>query len=346
MLDQLATAVVVLDRSLAARQINPAAEALLGVSARTVSGRALTEWLPGAAQLEPRLHAALDDRQPWTARELTLAVGSGLQPVVVDLTVSPVTAADDDGLVLEFTGMDRHLRISREESLQSQQAASAAVIRGIAHEIKNPLGGIRGAAQLLQRRGDDPDLHRYTEVIISEVDRLAALVDDMLGPARPPARLPVNVHAITERVAALIDAEFPGRDAVVRDYDPSIPELRGDADQLTQALLNLVRNATHHAPPGTTVTLRTRIARQVTIGGRRHRLAVCIDVIDHGEGVPPDMQERIFFPMVTTRADGNGLGLPVAQSLVARHGGLVECVSEPGHTLFSMILPVETDDND
>lgn len=331
--EALSTAIVVVDADLRTRYLNPAAEDLFAVSARSLGGRPAAEWLP--ATIVERAAASLSDGRPWTARELPLAVAGGAHGVTVDVTLSP---SGDGGIVFEFSALDRHLRISREEQLHSQDAASRALVRGLAHEIKNPLGGLRGAAQLLDRRLGDAALREYTSVIIAEADRLGALVDAMLGPTRPPQHREVNIHEITERVATLVEGEYPSC-TLRRAYDPSLPPLHADPDQLVQALLNLVRNAAQAAEPGGTVTLRTYVDSQVTIGRVRHRQVICVDVIDDGPGIPPDMVERIFLPLVSTRDGGSGLGLSIAQGLVTRHGGLIECTSEPGRTVFTMLLP-------
>jgi two-component system, NtrC family, nitrogen regulation sensor histidine kinase GlnL len=336
MLQHLSTAVVVLNRNLAVETMNPAAETLFATSERAVTGQPLAGLLPGISELSGRFSTALADDLSWTARELPLALAGGLHQVTVDLSVSSL---DGDRLLLEFTGVDRHLRISRDEQLSAQYAASRALIRGLAHEIKNPLGGLRGAAQLLDRRLDDASLKQFTRVIIAEADRLGTLVDDLLGPARPPERQPTNIHEVTERVATLVEAELAGAAELHRDYDPSLPELEVDGDQLVQALLNIVRNALQ-AGAGV-VTLRTRVERRVTIGRALHRLVLCIDIEDDGPGIPLELQEQVFFPLFTTRDDGSGLGLAIAQSLVAAHDGLIECRSAPGHTVFTLMLPME-----
>ena len=333
-LEHLTTAVVVVDRSRVARYLNPAAEDLFETSARAAVDRPVDGWLP--ASLTGRVDAALETGERWTARELSL-VTAGLKRLTVDVAVAP---AGDEQVVFEFSALDRYLRISRDDALRVQHETTQALARGLAHEIKNPLGGVRGAAQLLERRLADPALREYTRVIIGEADRLGALVDAMLGPARPPARAPVNIHEVTEQVAALVAAEAP-RVTIARDYDPSLPPVAGDRDHLVQALLNLVRNAAEAGAHAGRIMLATRIERQVTIGGVRHRQVVCIDVVDDGPGIEPERQAAVFLPLVSSRADGSGLGLPIAQTLVARHGGLIECASEPGNTRFTMLLPLE-----
>ncbi|MCB1725943.1 MAG: PAS domain-containing sensor histidine kinase, partial [Gammaproteobacteria bacterium] len=209
-----------------------------------------------------------------------------------------------------------------------------------AHEIKNPLGGLRGAAQLLESELDSAELQEYTHIIIQEADRLQELVNRMLGPNRRPSFEPVNIHHVLERVRTLVLAETAERMTIIRDYDPSIPELIGDHDQLIQAMLNVVRNAARALGESGTVTLRTRIQRQLTIGNERYRLAAKIDIIDDGPGIPPEIADTLFLPMVTAGTGGMGLGLSIAQSLINQHRGLIECNSRQGETVFTIFLPV------
>ncbi|MGH8444006.1 MAG: nitrogen regulation protein NR(II), partial [Solimonas sp.] len=246
------------------------------------------------------------------------------------------------GLLMEMLPVERHMRISRDELFQTQFDASRMMIRGLAHEIKNPLGGIRGAAQLLEHEFPDSQHREYTRVIIREVDRLQNLVNRMLGPNRAPQKTLLNIHELLEHVRRLVQAEAPDEVAVLRDYDPSIPEVVVDREQIIQAVLNILRNALQAVGSEGVITLRTRTRRQLTIATVRHKLVVQIDIEDSGPGVPSDMIERIFYPMVTTRAEGTGLGLPLSQYLVHAHGGLIECRSRPGCTVFSIYLPIET----
>ena len=220
------------------------------------------------------------------------------------------------------------------------------LVRGLAHEIKNPLGGIRGAAQLLARELPNTDLQDYTDVIIQEADRLRNLVDRMLGPYRPPQLTSINIHEITERVCNLIEAETQGDLQILRDYDPSIPDLMGDREQLIQAVLNIVRNAMQAllaGPPSQhgQITLRTRTLRQFTIGQRRHRLVCRLEIFDNGPSIAPGILDSIFYPMVSGRADGTGLGLSITQNIITRHHGLIECESVPGCTVFTLFLPLD-----
>jgi two-component system nitrogen regulation sensor histidine kinase GlnL len=246
------------------------------------------------------------------------------------------------GLLVELTPLDRQLRISREENLLAQQSVSRALTRNLAHEIKNPLGGLRGAAQLLERELADPALKEYTSIIIGEADRLQNLVDRMLGPNSIPRKREINVHQVVERVRQLVAAEVPSRVRLIRDYDPSIPPLVGDPDQLIQAVLNIVRNAMQAVGKEGDITLRTRTLRQFTIGHVRHKLVIKIDIVDTGPGIPAEIMEQIFYPMVSGRPGGTGLGLSIAQTIISQHGGLIECTSEPGNTCFSLLLPPQT----
>lgn len=339
-LDGLTTAVITLDHALCITYINSAAESLFGLSRHHALGEPLAEGVARFAEHEERLRRALQTGSGFIERELKLH-RLGEDPITVDCTVTPLLGGKP-GLMMEILALDRHLRISRDELLLTQHQASRELIRGLAHEIKNPLGGIRGAAQLLEREYPDSEHREYTRVIIREADRLQNLVDRLLGPNRLPQKDQVNVHQILEHVRQLVEAEAPAGIVVLRDYDPSIPELHADREQLIQATLNVARNALQAlATKGSgMIVLRTRTRRQVTIGGRRHKLAIQVDIEDNGPGIPPTLMEKIFYPMVTTRAEGTGLGLPIAQYLIHSHGGLIECQSQPGRTVFSMFLPL------
>ena len=339
-LDGLTTAVICVDQQLRVTALNSACESLFGVSRRHALNVALAEGVPHFAPHEPRLRAALDAGAGFIDRELALR-RHGDQSITVDCTVTPLLVDGKPGLLLEVLSLDRHLRISRDELLLAQHQASRELIRGLAHEIKNPLGGIRGAAQLLEREFPDSEHREYTRVIIREVDRLQNLVNRMLGPNRAPQKLPLNVHEALEHVRQLVQAEAPEAVSFLRDYDPSIPDVVADREQLIQSTLNVVRNALQAVGSDGSIVLRTRTRRQFTIGGVRHKLVIQIDIEDDGPGIPPPMLEKIFYPMITTRADGTGLGLPIAQYLIHSHGGVIECRSRPGCTVFSIYLPLE-----
>jgi len=258
----------------------------------------------------------------------------------IDCHVSPVSI-DDAALLVEIIDVTRRTQISRENALLIQHGAGRQMIRQLAHEIKNPLGGIRGAAQLLERQLDAAELREYTDVIISETDRLAGLVDTLLGPGGPPRKVPVNVHELLEYVVRLVEAEDHRSVTIKRDYDPGLPLIDLDRDQMIQAFLNLVRNATAALDGQGTITLRSRAVTNFTIGDVRHRVIASIEIEDDGPGIPTDLQASIFYPLVTSRPEGTGLGLPAAQELISRHGGLIEFDSRPGRTLFIVRIPLE-----
>lgn len=270
------------------------------------------------------------------------------EPMQVHVIVGQSDRAGE--VIVELVEIAQQVRQDREETLLGQAAANKELVRNLAHEIKNPLGGIRGAAQLLQLEVESRELSEYTQVIINEADRLQALVDRLLAPHRRPRVVAdVNIHEVCERVRALVLAEFPSGLRVVRDYDTSIPEFRGDKEQLIQALLNVAHNAAQalrermSEPAGGTpahIVLRTRVARNLTIGKTRHRLALELHVEDNGPGVPEDIRDRIFYPLVSGREGGSGLGLTLAQTFVQQHGGLIECDSMPGKTVFYFLIPL------
>ena len=337
-LDSLTRAVMVIDAERRIMRMNAAAESLLQLSSRQASGERLTQLVPALAVLGDPIGQAFTQGASYTEREMRLALGPD-RTITVDCAITPLDGASS--LLLEFEQLDRHLRISRENRLIAQNQAIRELIRGLAHEIKNPLGGLRGAAQLLESDLSDEDQKEYTRIIISEADRLRTLVNGLLGPESRIERAPTNLHEVLERVRHLAVAEAPAGVEIHRDYDPSIPTLPAAGDQLIQALLNLVRNALQAVGESGRITLQTRSQRRFTIGDRQHRLVARVDVIDDGPGIAPELQDQIFYPMVTGRAEGSGIGLPIAQNLVNQHGGLIECASEPGRTVFTVWLPLE-----
>ncbi len=342
-LDNQATAVVLIDHELRISYLNQSAEFLLATSMTRSRGDPVLSVIRNGDEFPAQLADALSLEQSFTKRQAELKVAATGQSLAVDLTVTPVSISEFRGLLIELQPLDRLLRINKEAAQLTVQQTTRELVRGLAHEIKNPLGGIRGAAQLLSRELDAPGLQDYTNVIIEEADRLRNLVDRMLGPNRMPQWSSVNVHAVLERVRTLLEAEHPGRVHFDRDYDPSIPELVCDHEQLVQAFLNVVRNAVQalEDTPEACITLRTRAVRQFTIGSARHRLVIRIDVVDNGPGVPAELQERLFYPMISGRPEGTGLGLSIAQSIISQHGGLIECASQPGETRFTFLLPLE-----
>ena len=347
-LDSLTTAVIVVDNDLRIDYLNPAAESILETSLSRVHRVKLASLLLETNQTLDTLQAAVETGQTYTRREAEFLLATGTR-VTVDYSVTPF-GTENTRLLLELQPRDRLLRISREEDLLTQQETTRILVRGMAHEIKNPLGGIRGAAQLLDRELSDDSQKEYTQVIIDEADRLRGLVDRMLGPNRALKLSPTNIHEVLERVRTLLEAESRGRLNFRRDYDISIPEFPGDKEQLIQAFLNIARNAMEAAfeyrdspcsdePP--TIIFRTRVLRQFTIGQKRHRLVCRVDILDNGPGIPPDLLQNIFYPMISGRANGTGLGLSITQSIIGQHHGLVECESEPGSTDFIIFLPLE-----
>ncbi|MFQ5642074.1 MAG: nitrogen regulation protein NR(II) [Thiogranum sp.] len=334
LLETLNTAVLVLDHRLLIVYLNPAAENLFEISRRQVSGHYWPDMVSAGEALVKRLEETMKTQSPFTERELALHSATGHR-MTVDCVVTPSGKED---LLLEIMQIDRHLRIAHEEHLLVQQQAARELLRGMAHEIKNPLGGLRGAAQLLESELQNDGLKEYTGVIIGEADRLSHLVDRMLGPNNVLENRIINIHQVLEHVRSLVDAEsYPGLE-LRREYDPSIPDFLADSELLIQAVLNLVRNAAQAGAQ--TITLVSRTQRQFTIGHTRYKLVIRVDIVDDGPGIPAEMQEKIFYPMVTGRADGTGLGLSIAQSMINQHHGIVEFTSEPGRTVFTIYLPL------
>jgi two-component system nitrogen regulation sensor histidine kinase GlnL len=348
-LENLTTAVVTLDRELRLTGINPAGEMMFEASTKKMIGHRFADMFASGDALLQALRESLSTGHPITARGVSVEL-PGHRPLTLDCVITPLSeiSSDDGGddaarsaLLVELTQIDRLLRRARDENVLDRQAANRAVMRGLAHEIKNPLGGLRGAAQLLERELLPKGLKEYTRIIIHEADRLRNLVDRMIGPHQPLAKRAVNVHAVLEHVRLLMLAEVPGGLHIERDYDPSLPGLDGDSEQLIQAILNIVRNAVQAVEGRGTIVLRTRVDRGFTIGQRRYRLVLRAEIEDNGPGIPPELLEHIFYPMVTGRADGTGLGLSIAQDIVTKHGGLIECESRPGRTIFVVYLPLE-----
>jgi len=344
MLDVLITPVAVLDTEGRIQFVNSALEDLTGMSLRSLLQMPMTECFVDPAPLRHAIGGARSNAFATLRYEAALRRLHHADQLPVHVMVAP---ADVPGhLIVELLPVEQQTRQEREERILEQAHANKELIRNLAHEIKNPLGGIRGAAQLLEMELQAKELTEYTQVIIHEADRLQTLVDRLLAPHRRPHVVgDVNIHEVCERVRALILAEFPKGLAVVRDYDISIPEFRGDREQLIQAVLNIAHNAAQAladrmAEGGAQITLRTRVLRQVTFGKRRYRLALELHVIDNGPGVPDSIKDRIFFPLVSGREGGSGLGLTLAQTFVQQHHGLIECDSEPGRTDFKILIPL------
>ena len=341
-IDNLSTSVLLLDHNLSIQYLNPAGENLFHISKKRARSLNLHNLIFIEDYFVNRLKQVINDLQPFSEHEVSLKI-SAEKTVTIDYKVTPIiTPGKDKLLLIEINHMDRQLRIAREEKLLNEQSATRNLIRGMAHEIKNPLGGLRGAAQLLERELPSDELKEYTQIIIGEADRLQNLVDRMLGPNNLPKFQTINIHQVLEHVRQLVQAESPDTLHFNLDYDPSLPELNADPDLLIQAILNITRNAAAAMSNAGDITFKTRPQRHFTIGHKHHRLVMQIDIIDNGPGIPPELIDQIFYPMVTGRADGTGLGLSIAQSLINQHKGLIECQSEPGNTVFTIYLPLET----
>lgn len=330
-----------LDASLLIVGLNPAAENILGVSARRARGESFLQLVDDDPELRDILSRSVTTGNHY-ANELKLGPTEvDAKERIVDCRVSPISCGDA-ALLVEITDVTRRNQISRENALLIQHGAGRQMIRQLAHEIKNPLGGIRGAAQLLERLLPNAEQREYTDVVISETDRLAGLVDTLLGPGGPPNKEPQNVHELIEYVVRIIEAEDNKKLTIYRDYDPGLPLIDLDRDQMVQALLNLIRNAAIALDGQGSITLRSRAVMNFTIGDVRHPVIASIEIEDDGPGIPDDLQDSIFYPLVTSRAEGTGLGLPAAQELISRHGGLIEFESRPGRTVFIVRLPIDT----
>ena len=337
-MEYLATAVILLDDQSRIAYINPAAEHLFDVSGNNLHGLPLQQVFMHTEQLTSAMQQAIHNNASYIEHDLTLGMHAHgklhLRCVVTPLRFTKRY------LLLEFHPMDRPLKLAREDQMLDQTQANRLLLRNLAHEIKNPLGGIRGAAQLLEQELEKPALREYTQVIIQEADRLRSLMEKLLAPQNASHYSALNIHEVLERVRSVVLAEVPEGLAIQRDYDISLPALVGDKEQLIQVMLNIVRNAAQAMQGSGTIILRTRIARQVTLIKRRHRLAVMVQIIDNGPGIPPELQDKVFYPLVSGRADGHGLGLTLAQDFVSQHHGMIEFDSEPGRTCFTVLLPL------
>jgi len=344
LLDNLSTGILALDDRLRVTALNVAGQAILDTSETRSLGRHASNLVFDSSAWLEKLEQALNSNAAQTSRSVALTLASGAQ-VVVDIITTPVRENEKiTGVLVELSTVDRLLKISHDAHLANANETTRTVIRGLAHEIKNPLGGVRGAAQLLARELPNKELAEYTGIIIREADRLRDLVDRLLGPNQQLDQQPLNIHRVLEQVRELISAESGNQVRITRDYDPSLPELVGDQAQLVQAVLNVMRNALQAAadPKDCKITLRSRSQRQFTMAARRHRIVCRIDIVDNGPGIPDELADAIFAPMITGRADGTGLGLSIAQSIITQHGGMISCETEPGNTTFSIYLPLET----
>lgn len=339
-LDQLATAVVCLDSTFTITYINAAAEQLLRKSSAYIVGRRIDQVLSLPDALMQNLSNAMKLGQPYRDRQLNLTA-VGMELGTVDLLINPFKNDQQEATVLlEIATVERSVRIARDDALLAQQTHLRSLLRTLAHEIKNPLGGVRGSAQLLDKQLV-PELREYTSIIIRESDRLQTLIDRMFGPATHPDLKPLNIHEVLEHVRKLLLLETPKGVIHAIDYDPSIPDVISDTDRLVQVFLNVARNALQAVGELGRIDYKTRVVRQHTLNGTRHPLVVAVTISDNGHGIPAELLDQIFYPMVSDKPNGSGLGLSIAQSIVQQLGGLIKCQSCVGETSFTVIIPLE-----
>lgn len=346
LLDNLKTGVLLLDEGLHLRYLNMAAESLLAMSDKKANQLFIGEVFINAPDDIEEIRKAVAEDTSFTKRKTEFLLING-KTITVDYTLSPFEENGEKLAMLELISLEHSNRISREEMLNSAHTTTVELVRGLAHEIKNPLGGIRGAAQLLADELPAVELKDYTNVIIEEADRLRNLVDRLVGSRKLPEMEDINIHLVMERVRNLVEAEIDSKHIqLIPDYDPSIPPIHGDAELLIQAVLNIVRNAMQSLSSSGVehdlgkIHLKTRVVRNATIGANFHRLAVNIKIIDNGPGIPEDLIDTIFYPMISGRADGTGLGLSITHGIINQHKGMIECESRSGATCFSILLPV------
>jgi two-component system nitrogen regulation sensor histidine kinase GlnL len=348
LLDIMACAIVVLDYELHVTYMNQSAEILLSQSLHRIHGMNIRHVI-NSESFYQQLKSVRNQNEAHAIRAISLTLADEHQ-IMLDCIATPqqeYAPADRNKqgwLLLELHRIDRQMQIVRDKQLAQQQQAITELVRGLAHEVKNPLGGLRGAAQLLETELDSADLKEYTQIIISEADRLKELVDDLLGPGRIPNNERINIHEILEHVSNLVQVESDKEITLVRDYDPSIPELECDRSHLIQITLNIISNAVRALNERGTIKLRTRILRQFTIHQKRYKLVLKADICDDGVGVPEHLQDKLFLPMVSGHAEGSGLGLAIAQSLINQSGGMIQYESRPGSTCFSILLPLKDKD--
>ncbi len=340
-LELISTAVLLVNDQLVVEYVNPAAENVFELSSAMVLGNSLQRIFRNFESLRSAICHAQQNHCGFTEHDLALNIAANT--LHMSCTVTPIEINQARFLLLEFRPISQQLKIAREERMRDQSEANRELIRNLAHEIRNPLGGIRGAAQLLDRELPRAELQEYTGVIIKEADRLQSLLDRLLTPYRLPVQAEMNVHEILEQVRALVSVENTNRLVFVRDYDISLPALIGDRQQINQAILNVVRNAAQAMEGEGTITLITRVARQKTLGKKRYRHAILLQIIDTGPGIPAEIREKIFNPLVSGREGGSGIGLTLAQAFINQHNGTIECESVSGNTCFSLILPLAND---
>lgn len=336
-LNCLSTAVAICDRKLRIFVLNPSAQLLLDISQSHACGENICQYF-NSTDLRPLVTDCLENSKATTLRQIYIQDAQH-RPKIIDCMLTPIVLDGVQYLALEFNEVNTVVKSLNENTVRSGQRANSAVIRAIAHEIKNPLGGLRGAAQLLERElKNRSDLQEYTRIIVKETDRLCSLVDDMSSPQIPLRLERTNIHEVLEHVRALILAEEINNIEIVRDYDPSLPEVFVDQKQLIQAFINIVRNAIEAIQVTGKLTFRTRVERFATLGASRSQTVARIDIEDDGPGVPAEIYNRIFYPMISGKPDGEGLGLSIVHQIITRHEGTIACESSPGKTCFTVLL--------
>ncbi len=339
-LDNLVTATLIMEESLLVRYANPAAEQLFSQSVKRIVDQPLSNLIQHASLDLALLSQPLQSGQSITDSDVTFVVDG--KPLMLEVTVSPISWEKELMLLVEMRKIGQQRRLTQELNQHAQQQAAKLLVRGLAHEIKNPLGGLRGAAQLLERTLPDESLTEYTQIIIEQADRLRSLVDRLLGPQKPGKKKPVNLHLLIEKVRQLVELDIGKSVVIERDYDPSLPDILMDPDQIEQALLNIVSNAAEilSKQEHGEIRIRTRTVHQANIHGQRCKLAARIEIIDNGPGIPSELQDTLFYPMVSGREGGTGLGLSIAQNLIDQHNGKIDVESWPGRTIFTIYLPI------
>lgn len=340
-LSNMVTATLILDDGLQVKHANPAAEQLFAQSAKRIIHQPLSQLIQHASLDLALLSQPLQSGQSITDNDVTFVVDG--KPLLLEVTVSPISIEREPMLLVEMRKVDQQRRITQEMNQHAQQQAAKLLVRGLAHEIKNPLGGLRGAAQLLEKMLPEPSLTEYTQIIIEQADRLRTLVDRLLGPQKPGKKQEANLHQVLEKVRQLVELESQQKLLIERDYDPSLPDIYMAADQIEQAMLNIVSNAAQvlaNQDDGL-ITIRTRTVHQANIHGQRCKLAARVEIIDNGPGIPADLQDTLFYPMVSGREGGTGLGLSIAQNLIDQHQGKIDVESWSGRTIFTIYLPIQ-----
>lgn len=343
LIDSLSTSVVVIDHQLRIRYVNNAAELLFEFSRKQMLSNPITSFIAHNSLKSEQLLKAMEYQESFTEGELALTFSHG-KHCIVDFMAKAFETDSNIHLLMEFVQIDQQRKLFKDSQHWAHQQAAKELIRGLAHEIKNPLGGIRGAAQLLEKELINDEHKEFTTLIMQQSDRLRNMVDKLLGPTTVPNFKKQSVHKAIEQIRSLITFEAGESIDIVRDYDPSIPETEIDSDMIQQAILNIARNAIQALNNQGKLTLRTRIQRQQLIQGRLQPLCIEITIMDDGPGIAPEIKSTLFYPMVTTKSDGTGLGLSIAQSLIEHHRGKIEVESWPGHTEFRILLPIDKQD--